>query len=69
MDECSFAAAMKTKIKMFILRTHLLSVHVTDIVYFDGTWRRSLGSPAGPCTPQDFVYVLEREKRLEHNLM
>lgn len=28
------------KDKMFIIPTHLLvSVHVTDIVYFDGTWR------------------------------
>ena len=37
------------KDKMFILRTHLWCryIHVTDIVYFDGTWRRSLGSPAG----------------------
>lgn len=41
----------------------------TDIVYFDGTWRRSLGSPAGTKPLHSTGFCLRFGKMREHNLM
>lgn len=71
MDECSFATAMKTKIKR-LFYGHTFGVGMTRTIQtsfiLTGLGVDLSVVPAGhpgtkPCTPQDFVYILKRVKR------
>lgn len=68
MDECSYAAAMKTKIKcLFYGHTFGVGTYTLQTSFILtglGVDLSGVQPALNPCTPQDFVYVLEREKRL-----
>lgn len=63
MDECSFAAAMKTKINS-LFGVGKYTLKTSFILTGLGVDLSGVQPALNPCTPQDFVYVLEREKRL-----